>query len=195
MEVCVVPVFHTVRLTLRLLEASDADALELLIDDYDVALTTLNIPYPYPQGSAETFIQRRTEVAQNGDGFSFAIINKESNEFMGSIGMNIDKKHNRAELGYWLGKRFWNQGYVTEGAKRITQFGFEELMLNKICAAAMTKNPASSGVMKKIGMQYEGTLRQHFLKWDAYEDIAYYGILREDYIKKPNEIITEKAVG
>ncbi|MGM0881277.1 MAG: GNAT family N-acetyltransferase [Bacillota bacterium] len=176
------PVFHTERLTLRLLEAGDAEALELLINDHDIARTTLNIPYPYPKGAAEAFIHRRTEAAQNGDGFSFAIINKESNEFMGSIGMQLDKKNNRAELGYWLGKRFWNQGYVTEGVKRIAQYGFEELKLNKIHAAAMTKNPASSNVMKKIGMQYEGTFRQHFLKWDVYEDISYYGILREDYL-------------
>lgn len=177
------PVFNTERLTLRLLEVSDAEALEMLISDYDIARTTLNIPYPYPKGAAAAFISRRTEVEQNGDGFSFAIINKDSNEFMGSIGMQLDKKNNRAELGYWLGKRFWNQGYVTEGVKRITQYGFEELKLNKIHAAAMTKNPASSNVMKKIGMQYEGTFHQHFLKWDEYVDIAYYGILRKDYIK------------
>ncbi|MGO4183973.1 GNAT family N-acetyltransferase, partial [Paenibacillus sp. TAF43_2] len=50
---------------------------------------------------------------------------------------------------YWLGKRYWNQGYVTEGVKRVLQFGFEELALNKMVAAAMTKNPASSSVMKK----------------------------------------------
>ncbi|WP_169082270.1 GNAT family N-acetyltransferase [Paenibacillus sp. PL91] len=173
----------TERLLIRQLEASDAEALELLIDDYDVASTTLNIPYPYPKGSAAAFIQHRHEVAQGGDGYAFAIINKEDLTFMGSIGMNINQKHDRAELGYWLGKRYWNQGYVTEGVKRIIKYGFEELKLNKIHAAAMTRNPASSSVITKSGMQYEGTFRQHFRKWDQYEDIAYYGILREDYLK------------
>ncbi|WP_341278032.1 GNAT family protein [Paenibacillus sp. FSL H8-0537] len=61
-------------------------------------------------------------------------------------------------------------------------FGFEELDLHKIHAAAMSKNPASSSVMKKVGMKYEGTFLQHYLKWDNYEDIDYYGLLREDYL-------------
>lgn len=176
-------VLHTERLILRQLEAADAKALELLINDYDIASTTLNIPYPYPEGGAEAFIIRKAEAAEQGECYSFAIIHKENNAFMGSIGIQINKNHNRAELGYWLGKRYWNQGYVTEGVRRIVQFGFEEIALNKIHAAAMTKNPASSNVMKKIGMQYEGTLRQHFLKWDNYEDIAYYSLLRVDYFK------------
>ncbi len=186
-------VLHTERLILRQLEATDAEALELLINDYDVARTTLNIPYPYPKGGAMAFINHRAMVSKKGEGYSFAIINKEKTEFMGTIGMQLDHKNNRAELGYWLGKRFWNQGYVTEGVRRVTQFGFEELKLHKIHAAAMTKNPASSSVMKKIGMQYEGTLRQHFLKWDAYEDVDYYGILKEDFLKLTERITLERG--
>ena len=174
---------HTERLILRQLEAEDAEALELLINDPDVASTTLNIPYPYPKGSAEAFIIRRQDAALSGDGFNFAILKKENGEFMGSIGMNINKAHNRADLGYWLGKSFWNQGYITEGVRRIAQYGFEELGLNKIIGAAMTKNPASCRVLIKSGMQYEGTFRQHYQKWEQYEDIAYYGLLREDYLK------------
>lgn len=176
-------VFHTDRLILRPFEAGDAEELQQLINDFDVASTTLNIPYPYPEGGAAAFIARRAEIDQEGTGYTFALIDKGNHTFMGSIGMTINTNHKRAELGYWLGKRYWNQGYVTEGVKRVLQFGFEELALNKIVAAAMTKNPASSSVMKKNGMQYEGTFRQHFLKWDIYEDIAYYSLLREEYFK------------
>lgn len=178
-----VTILQTDRLILRQLEEGDADTLEQLINDYDIARTTLHIPYPYPKGSAVAFIQHRADVAKRGDGYSFAIIDKESQAFMGSVGMNTDRKNNRSELGYWLAKCYWNRGFVTESAKRIIQFGFEELHLNKIYAAAMTMNPASSQVMKKIGMQYEGTFRQQYIKWDQYVDIEYYGILLEDFIK------------
>ncbi|MGO4696689.1 GNAT family N-acetyltransferase [Paenibacillus sp. 2TAB26] len=176
-------VFHTDRLILRPFEAGDAEELHQLINDFDVASTTLNIPYPYPEGGAAAFIARRAEIDQEGTGYTFALIDKGNHTFMGSIGMTINNNHKRAELGYWLGKRYWNQGYATEGVKRVLQFGFEKLALNKIVAAAMTKNPASSSVMKKNGMTYEGTFRQHFLKWDVYEDIAYYSLLREEYFK------------
>lgn len=59
---------------------------------------------------------------------------------------------------------------------------FDELGLNKIWAAAFTSNPASSKVMKKLGMKYEGTFPQHILKWDNYEDLEFYGLLTADYV-------------
>ncbi|MGO4184731.1 GNAT family N-acetyltransferase, partial [Paenibacillus sp. TAF43_2] len=100
-------VFHTDRLILRPFEAGDAEELQQLINDFDVASTTLNIPYPYPEGGAAAFIARRAEIDQEGTGYTFALIDKGNHTFMGSIGMTINNNHKRAELGYWLGKRYW----------------------------------------------------------------------------------------
>lgn len=186
--------FETERLILRLLKPGDALAMELLIDDYEIAKTTLNIPHPYPKGSAESFIHFRTEVAKKGDGFSFAILEKTNRVFTGVIGLHIDKNHKKAELAYWIGKPYWSKGYVTEAANRICEFVFHDLELNRLWAAAMTKNPASSRVMKKIGMSYEGTFRQHFLKWDKYEDIEYYAMLKGDFLKKAEGKPSEKSL-
>ncbi|WP_240468661.1 GNAT family protein [Gracilibacillus sp. YIM 98692] len=46
----------------------------------------------------------------------------------------------------------------------------------------MSKNKASGKVMQKIGLRYEGTLKQDILRWDKYEDVDIYGLLKEDYI-------------
>ncbi|MFB5188719.1 GNAT family N-acetyltransferase [Alicyclobacillus fastidiosus] len=81
------------------------------------------------------------------------------------------------------GKPFWGNGYATEAARRIVSYGFEELKLNRIWAAAFMRNPASSNVMKKVGMKQEGILKQHVVKWDHPEDLGYYGILRDDYCR------------
>jgi ribosomal-protein-alanine N-acetyltransferase len=43
------------------------------------------------------------------------------------------------------------------------------------------RNPVSGRVLQKVGMQYEGTLRRHQAKWGELIDIAFYGILREEY--------------
>ncbi|MGO4371700.1 GNAT family N-acetyltransferase, partial [Paenibacillus sp. MCAF20] len=91
------------------------------------------------------------------------------------------KHHNRAELAYWMGKPYWGLGYATEAARRVVQFGFEELALNRIHAAAMTRNPASYNVMIKAGMKYEGTFPQHIKKWEQYEDLVFYGLNRSDW--------------
>ncbi|WP_020617398.1 GNAT family N-acetyltransferase [Paenibacillus daejeonensis] len=173
-------VLVTERLTLRLLELSDAEAIEALAGDKRVADTTLNIPHPYPKGSATPFIRARQEAAARGDGYSFAVTLTEGKVFLGVVGLHVSKAHNMAELAYWMGSPYWSRGYCTEAASRVVQFAFDELQVNRVFAAAMTRNPASYKVMEKIGMQLEGTLRQHIRKGEVYEDLRYYGVLRSD---------------
>nr|WP_156282456.1 GNAT family N-acetyltransferase [Paenibacillus sp. NEAU-GSW1] len=164
---------------LRPFEQSDAKEVQRLAGDIEIARTTLSIPHPYPDGGAEIWIRQCRKI--EGDGYPYAIVTKDNDDLIGCVSLNLAKPHQRAELGYWLGKSFWGQGYATEAVKRIIQFGFQELKLHKIYAIAMTKNPASSNVMKKIGMQFEGELKQHIMKWDNFEDIVYYGLMRSEY--------------
>ncbi|MCM3748618.1 GNAT family N-acetyltransferase [Paenibacillus pasadenensis] len=171
---------QTERLTLRLLLPEDAESIETLAGDREVADTTLNMPHPYPPGSAAAFIARRREAAEQGDGFTFAITLAETGAFLGAVGLHVNKTHNMAELGYWVGKPYWSKGYCTEAAARAVQFAFDELELNRLYAAAMTRNPASYKVMENIGMRFEGILRHHIRKGDVYEDLRYYGLLRTD---------------
>lgn len=173
-------VMVTKRLTLRQLELHDAESIERLAGEKEVADTTLSMPHPYPLGSAATFIKVRHEAAARGDGYSFAVTLTEDGTFLGVVGLHVNRIHNMAELAYWIGKPYWRSGYCTEAAARIIQFAFDKLELNRVYAAAMTRNPASYKVMEKIGMKYEGILRNHIRKGDVYEDLRYYGLLRSD---------------
>jgi RimJ/RimL family protein N-acetyltransferase len=94
-----------------------------------------------------------------------------------AVGLEIDPPHRRAELGYWVARPYWNAGYATEGARAVVEFGVRSLRLNRVAAHHYSRNPASGRVMQKIGMTYEGRLRQHVLKWGVFEDIDMYGIL------------------
>jgi RimJ/RimL family protein N-acetyltransferase len=105
-------------------------------------------------------------------------------ELVGAISLQIDRGLNKAELGYWIGKPFWNQGYATEAAIAILAFGFEKLRLNRIQAGHLSRNPSSGRVMQKAGMILEGTARQATIKWGQYEDLVSYGILCEDWINR-----------
>ncbi|RNB89487.1 N-acetyltransferase [Brevibacillus fluminis] len=178
-----IPVLETERLRLRPLEPSDADVVQTLAGSKEVASTTLSIPHPYPDGAAEAWIGSTHQSAAIGEHYAFAIMRKDDGALLGCIGLGVTKPHNRAELGYWLGVQYWGQGYVTEAARRILTFGFTELSLNKIVAIAMTKNPASASVMRKIGMKHEGTFHQHIMKWGVYEDVVYYGMVKADIVE------------
>jgi RimJ/RimL family protein N-acetyltransferase len=105
------------------------------------------------------------------------LIDFQSEKLVGAVGLTITKRFSRAELGYWVGKPFWGKGFATEASRAVLKYGFEGLQLNKIYATHMTRNPASGKVMQKIGMDQEGLLKQHALKWDQYLDLAAYGIL------------------
>lgn len=172
---------YTDNLILRPLELDDAERVRELAGDYDIAKTTLNIPYPYPEGAAEEFIQSTHEYAKEGKSYHFAIVRKLDEELLGGIALGVTPKFKRAEVAYWMGKPYWGQGYITEAASRLLKFGFEELDLNRIFAYSFSTNPASSRVMQKIGMTYEGTLVQHVRKWEQYHDLVAYGILKQTY--------------
>lgn len=94
--------------------------------------------------------------------------------------LRIDKLHNKGELAYWIGKAYWNKGYATEAARRLVDFGFKKQELNRIWAPVMSKNQASGKVMQKVGLEYEGTLKQDILRWGKYEDVDVFGLLKEN---------------
>ena len=176
------PALTTERLLLRGFTLNDAKEVQKLAGDRDVASSTLNIPHPYPDRAAEEWISTHREKFEKGSGVVFAITTKDSpHELVGAISLEIEILHQRAELGYWVGRPYWNKGYATEAAKALLKYGFEELTLNRIYSNHFTRNPASGRVMQKIGMKYEGCLHEHIKKWDVFEDVEMYGVLKKEY--------------
>lgn len=166
----------TDRLDLRPLEPADAPFIQRLAGMREVALNTLRIPHPYPDGAAEEFIQHCAE----GSDVHFAITLHEDTGLIGVISLLMRRENDRAEIGYWIGVPFWGRGYATEAAGAVLGHGFETLKLNRIYAACFARNAASARVLQKIGMRHEGTLRQHIRKWDELVDLKFYGILKSD---------------
>jgi [ribosomal protein S5]-alanine N-acetyltransferase len=174
------PKFRTERLNLRPFQLTDSLQVQELVKDGEIAETTTIFPYPLPDGYANEWIHSTHKAMGKGESFHFAIINNQ-NILIGCIYLFINKRHNKGEIGYWLGKPFWNKGYCTEAGEVIIKFGFEELGLNRIYADAFTKNPASSKVMQKLGLKYEGLLKQSCLYKGVYEDVVIYGVTKSDF--------------
>ncbi|MBI5116312.1 GNAT family N-acetyltransferase [Candidatus Poribacteria bacterium] len=177
------PTLQTARLNLRPFDLSDARDVQRLAGEKAIADTTLNIPHPYEDGMAEEWISSHQPKFEAGELANFAIVLREDRALIGSLGLVICQRFDRAVLGYWIGRPYWNNGYCTEAGQAILQYGFETLNLNRICASHLTRNPASGRVMKKLGMIHEGHARQHAKKWDIYEDLEFYGMIRADMIR------------
>lgn len=172
---------ETNRLTLRPFHKEDASEVQRMAGDVEIARTTLNVPHPYPDGAAEQFFEATHKAADEGRAFTFAVELKETGQLVGCIGLGIQAAHKRAEIAYWIGKEYWGHGYASEAARAVVRFGFTTCDLNRIYAFAMSHNPASTGVMKKVGMTYEGTFPQHAVKWGEFVDLVAYGMVKVDF--------------
>jgi RimJ/RimL family protein N-acetyltransferase len=176
------PELRTPRLRLRSFEPADAGAVQRLAGDFTVADTTLTIPHPYEDGMAEAWIAMVTEEFAIGRQVVFAVTDRATAALLGAIGLVLRPDHGRAELGYWIGKPFWGQGYATEAAREVLRYGFDVLGMHRIYATHFARNPASGRVLTKAGLRPEGVSRGHVRRWDRYEDLVQYGILREEFV-------------
>ena len=175
------PTLATRRLRLRPFLAEDAPVVRELAGERAIADTTLNIPHPYEEGMAEEWIKSHEPGYEEGASATFAIVRRDDAVLAGAIGLQIDSVLKKAELGYWVGKPFWNRGFATEATLAVLKFGFEDLGLNRILARHLERNPASGRVMQKAGMLREGIARQDIIKWGRYEDLVSYAMLREEW--------------
>lgn len=172
-------VIQTERLTLRPFRLSDAADVQRMAGDREVAKMTLNIPYPYEDGMAETWIQAQPEQCDKDHAVVFAIASAENDRLIGAIGLHdINLTFGRTELGYWIGKPYWGQGFCTEAATAVVRYAFETLGFHRVHSSHLACNPASGRVMQKIGMQYEGCQRQHVQRFGEYHDLVLYGLVR-----------------
>lgn len=176
------PSIETPRLNLRPFELSDAADVQRLAGAREIASTTLRIPHPYEDGMAEAWIGTHQETFEKCKGVDFAITLKANGALVGAIGLSgISQEHQRAEIGYWIGVPYWRRGYSTEAARAVVQYGFEALALERIFGHHFARNPTSGRVMQKLGMTHEGRLRKHVKKWDAFEDLETWGILKDEW--------------
>ncbi len=153
------------------------------MSDPAIADTTL-LPHPYPEGLAERWLAGQAERLADEEGVAWAIAFAETGELCGAIGLKLEMQHARGELVYWLSPRVWNQGYATEAARAVLDYAFGTLELHRVQANHFTRNPMSGRVLEKLGMRFEGVLRGYFRKGEVFEDAAFYGILRADWLAR-----------
>jgi len=178
-----IPTLHANRVILSPFAPDDVLLVQQYAGAAEVARTTLNIPHPYPDGAAEKWIASHLPQYMDKKNAVFAIRSSTTGELYGAINLGLNMPHQNGELGYWIGVPFWNKGFCTDAARRLIEFGFDDIGLNKIYARHLGGNAGSGRVMEKIGMKKEGIQRQHTIKNGELRDIVEYGILKSEYKK------------
>lgn len=168
----------TERLFLRLFHESDAEEVTNLCNNYRIYKSTLNLPFPYTLECAMTWISNHKDNFESDKLYEFAITDKVSGQLLGAIALSNRKQNKHGEIAYWIGEQYWGNGYATEAAKAVIDFAFQAKDYHRVYACHFKSNPASGTVMKKCGLEYEGTLKEHIYKEGAFEDLVYYGLVR-----------------
>ena len=142
---------RTERLLIKTPEIDDKFELTQLINDKDVIKWLSDTPFPYTLNHAEEFIERSQEETLKQESYNFLIFH--NGEMIGGIGLR-DFCNKSCQVGYWLGKQYWGNGFATEALKSILDFGFGQLNLVKIYAAYNIGNEGSIRVLTKCGFEY-----------------------------------------
>lgn len=148
---------ETERLLLRELLPTDDVGMFELDSNPQVHIYLGNKPVTSIEQVREAIANIRQQYLENGIG-RWAVILKETNEFIGWSGLKLEKNVNGYETFYDLGYRFiqkhWGKGYAYETAKAFVDFGFNGMKLEKINAYADFDNLASRRVLEKVGMRF-----------------------------------------
>lgn len=119
-------------------------------------------PHPYTLEDAREWVKLATSESLKDTNWAIEM----EGEVVGGIGLAVGEDVHRiaAEIGYWLGERYWNRGIVTAAVGVITDHGFNDLGLTRIFTGIFQWNPASMRVLEKNGYQKEGIERKSILK-------------------------------
>jgi [ribosomal protein S5]-alanine N-acetyltransferase len=113
--------------------------------------------------------------------YYFVIELNVTDDFVGLAGINIGKeKYKNAEIWFKIHPHFWNRGLATQTAKRLIDFGFQDLQLHRIEAGCAVDNIASVRVLEKIGMTREAHTRKLLPLKSGWADNYGYAILHAD---------------
>ena len=173
----------TERLTLRRFTIEDAENMYYnWASDPEVTKYLTWQPHKSVEETTEILQQWEEDYSKN-DFYQWAIICKDGpDEPIGSISaVEICERTAAVEIGYCIGRNWWNRGIVTEAFRGVIPFFFERVGANRICAQHDPANPGSGRVMIKSGLRYEGTLRQADYSNRGIVDAAVYGILAKEY--------------
>jgi len=160
---------------LRSFQKKDATRLAMLANEKAIANQLMNrFPHPYSLKDAQDFIQFAEENTKR----IYAV--EYNNELAGGVGIHpqSDIFCKNAELGYWIGKQYWNKGIASEVVKQIIPIAFDKFEITRLFARPFHTNIASQRVLKKNGFIFEAEFAESIFKNGEFYNEMIFGLRR-----------------
>ena len=169
------------RLALRRFTIDDAEAMFTNWASDDNVTRYLTWPTHKSIDDSKQFINFCLDGYKDLPFYNWAIELKDTHELIGSISMvNVYEDTCSMEMGWVIGKKYWGNGYAPEAAECIMNVLFDVVGVNCIFAKHDTNNPKSGRAMQKLGMKFEGVIRQCNRNNQGIVDCARYSILNSE---------------
>ena len=177
-----IPTLKTERLTLR--KITNKDLLDVFEYASDGRVSEYLLWSPHPDKSyTKAYLSLLTKKYKAAEFYDWGI--EYGGKLIGTCGFtSFSIEHNVGEIGYVLSSKFWGLGIASEAVRRILEFGFEELKLNRIEAKFMAENDKSRNLLDKLGMVYEGKMKEAVFAKGIYRDVCISAITLAEYRKK-----------
>jgi ribosomal-protein-alanine N-acetyltransferase len=182
------PILETKRLILRKITLDDVQDIFEYASDKEI---DKYISWDYHKSVDDTNKYINDVLQKYSDDLpsAWGVIHKQKNKLIGTCGyLIINQNHKFAEIGYVLSRKYWNKGFVTEAVGEVIKYSFERLNLNRIQIHSVVENIASSRVAEKVGMKFEGILRERFIMKGEFVNVKIYSILKKEWMNKNPEM-------
>lgn len=159
----------------------DADSIWRIGNDPEVLINVSPMPSPYGHEDAVQLVSFAQQRLLLGEDFHMCI-RLEDKQLVGMCSIaKLDRLNKKVELGYWLGRTYWGNGYAREAIRLIMGFGFSSLEVNRIYATVLVGNDRSIKLLESLGYVREGIERDGIFHMGKFQDDLVFGILKKDY--------------
>lgn len=165
-------------LSLRPITARDGSAITELLNDREVSASLTRVPHPYGEPDFDSFQSIADKAAADfGDPLHFTIHHTLEGP-VGGFGFHEVSRGHSAEIGYWLGRRYWGQGIMTRVVKAGAMHARRSWNTVRITAHIFEHNERSASVLTKCGFREEGLLRSYLRVDGEYVNARLYADVR-----------------
>lgn len=175
-----IPIIETDRIKLRKITMDDLDDFYEYSSNPNVARY---LSYCHKtKDEAVEYINNKQKEYDAGECMIWGIEHKEDKKYIGACGFTYwDRKHGVGEIAYTLSDKYWKKGLGVEAVRKILEFGFVQMNLNRIEARCWKDNENSENLMKRLNMTFEGVIREQIFVKNDYRDVKMYSILKKEY--------------
>lgn len=180
-------VLESERLTLRPVANEDISAIVALAGDVEVAQWTVSIRHPLSEGQVTEWLAGCVAGREH----AFAIQPKDENKLIGIVGITVMGDGKKGEIGYWIGRPYWGNGFATEAVRRVLLHGFGALGLAEIEATVFPGNDRSVQVLAKTGFSETGSDHRAAPARGGDRNVIVYTLTKRDFAR----VALSQAVG